>query len=478
MSGLPPEVVTDVEQRARRVYDETLQPIAARFEFEVPPSPSETTGLPMVLFLGNHSSGKSSFINHLLGAELQRTGIAPVDDGFTIITYGERTEDKDGNAVVTNPRFAWGDLARFGPQLVSHLKLRLVENPELEGLALVDSPGMIDAADASVDRGYEFPAVVRWFAERADVILLLFDPDKPGTTGETLKVLTDSLAGLDHKLLLIFNKVDLFHTIRDFARAYGALCWNLSKAIPRKDLPHVYNTYLPVPDRPRQREGLPLEDFDASRNEVREQVQRAPERRLDNVISRLYLYTRRLRVHARVLDQLARERLRHLLSYVGVGVLLLVLGGLITYGLFRFQEDGEEGWIYAALLTLAAAGALSGIYTWDRRLREKNLTLDALFERAYARELTLGDQAADIRALWAGVRERVRKAIDARGKFGRLRRSDLRKLEKVLDKEVPALRTRVAEGMSRAEGPPLASPGPTGPEPSPARGAPEDAASS
>ena len=43
--------------------------------------------------------------------------------------------------------------------------------------------------------------VVRWWAKRSDLILLLFDPDKPGTTGETLEVLTKSLAGLDHKLL-------------------------------------------------------------------------------------------------------------------------------------------------------------------------------------------------------------------------------------------------------------------------------------
>lgn len=37
-----------------------------------------------------------------------------------------------------------------------------------------------------MDRGYDFSAVVRWYAERADVILLMFDPDKPGTTVETL----------------------------------------------------------------------------------------------------------------------------------------------------------------------------------------------------------------------------------------------------------------------------------------------------
>lgn len=47
----------------------------------------------------------------------------------------------------------------------------------------------------------------KWFAERADVILLFFDPDKPGTTGETLSILTKSLAGMDHKLYIVLNKV-------------------------------------------------------------------------------------------------------------------------------------------------------------------------------------------------------------------------------------------------------------------------------
>jgi len=51
--------------------------------------------------------------------------------------------------------------------------------------------------------------------------------------------------GLDHKLHIILNKADQFRKIHDFARAYGSLCWNLSKVIQRKDLPRIYTMCLP-----------------------------------------------------------------------------------------------------------------------------------------------------------------------------------------------------------------------------------------
>ena len=44
--------------------------------------------MPFVFLLGNHSSGKSSFINFLLGRAVQTTGVAPTDDSFTIIMPG------------------------------------------------------------------------------------------------------------------------------------------------------------------------------------------------------------------------------------------------------------------------------------------------------------------------------------------------------------------------------------------------------
>ncbi|GMI27778.1 hypothetical protein TeGR_g456, partial [Tetraparma gracilis] len=202
----------------------------------------KTTSLPFVFLVGNHSSGKSSFINYVLGRKIQTAGVAPTDDCFSIIAPGASDIDQDGPALIGDPDLGFSNLRHFGPSLIHHTQLKIRSGINSESFMMVDSPGMIDSPVTSstthlnsisrntvMDRGYDFEGVVRWFAERADVILLFFDPDKPGTTGETLSILVNSLGGMDHKLLIVMNKADQFKKIHDFARAYGSLCWNLSK---------------------------------------------------------------------------------------------------------------------------------------------------------------------------------------------------------------------------------------------------------
>jgi predicted GTPase len=110
-------------------------------------------------------------------------------------------------------------------------------------MMIVDTPGMIDTpvhhshSRTSIEgqqRGYDFLKATKWFASRADVILLMFDPANPGTTGETLDVMQQSLLGQEHKFLILLNKVDMFDRVTDFARCYGTLCWNLSKNIQKQ----------------------------------------------------------------------------------------------------------------------------------------------------------------------------------------------------------------------------------------------------
>jgi hypothetical protein len=436
-----------VDKKARSLYDQ-LDPLAERYEFERAPKPSETSGAPLVLILGNHSSGKSTFINFLLGDDVQKTGLAPIDDGFTIITHAASPSERDGAAVVSNSELPYGDLERFGPQLVSHLKMKCRPSPILQGLSLVDSPGMIDAADGNVGRGYDFTGVSRWFAERADVVLLLFDPDKPGTTGETLKVLTTALEGLDHKVLIVMNKVDRFHDIRDFARTYGALCWNLSKCIPRKDLPQIYNTYVPVPGRDEPaKDGLPLGSFDEAREEVIKEIRRAPTRRVDNIVSRLYEHARRLRVHSLVCDRARSELTWLLLQFVAFGAII----GISAIGLVMFlaalnTSAGSMAIIVLGALLIEAGLAIFARFELGRRSRELVDGVDGVFARAFERDLLLGDRSDDLKALWKSVRDRTHRALATLGvsRVPRLRRAEAKKLEHAIEKDIPALRSEAA----------------------------------
>ena len=100
-----------------------------------------------------------------------------------------------------------------------------------------------------------------------------------------MQCLTSSLRGTEHKLHIVMNKVDQFEHIHDFARAYGSLCWNLAKVIPRKDLPPIYTMFLPPAHLSggapapggRAAEPTPLSaamaELEAARDDVMQQVQ-------------------------------------------------------------------------------------------------------------------------------------------------------------------------------------------------------------
>jgi hypothetical protein len=66
----------------------------------IPPPSDRATSLPFCLLVGNHSSGKSSFINYILQRNIQKAGVAPTDDAFTVIAPGEQDADADGPTMV------------------------------------------------------------------------------------------------------------------------------------------------------------------------------------------------------------------------------------------------------------------------------------------------------------------------------------------------------------------------------------------
>jgi hypothetical protein len=446
------QLLDEVSLKVKLLYRESVDPLADKFAFEKRPDEGEIAGAPTVLFLGNHSSGKSTFINHLLGGSIQKTGLAPTDDAFTVLSFGASEEERDGQAVVSTPTLPYGGLRSFGPQFLSHFRVKLRPVPLLRDVQLIDSPGMIDSpGEGSGGRGFDFAGAVRWFAERADVVLVFFDPEKPGTTGETLQVFTKSLQGMDHKLLIVLNKMDQFQSLQDFARAYGALCWNLGKVIPRKDLPLIFTTFVPVDGVAPPK--LPTQDFVTSRDELIREVKRAPARRVDNLVTQLEEHGQRLLVHARVIDEAGRRLRRFrmkLWSMLIVAVLVAGLAGAITI------EAQVRWWISAIVFGSAALLAYAGAFIIRGLVRSQGEQiiegLGGLFEHLYARELLVRDKVDDLHALWAKVQPRVRQALEKVGilSFPSLSRDERDSLSATLEKEVPELRRRLHRELGQS----------------------------
>lgn len=81
----------------------SIMPINSKLNGPLAKHSDKGTSLPFVFLVGNHSSGKSSFINYVLGRKIQTAGVAPTDDCFTIIAPGPDDTDQDGPALIGDP---------------------------------------------------------------------------------------------------------------------------------------------------------------------------------------------------------------------------------------------------------------------------------------------------------------------------------------------------------------------------------------
>ena len=375
--------------------------LADRFCYTFRRSTVSPNSLPYVLFLGNHSSGKSSFINYLLeGNSVQDVGIAPTDDAFTFILHGENERDAVGPAALEMLPEELKQLNNFGPELVQRVRVKVRNRDVLKNVVLVDSPGMIDASEKSISRGYDFFGVIKFLAEITDLVLMMFDPDKPGTTGEAVEAMKGPLTGFFFKLRLIFNKCDRFSSMYDYARAYGALCWNLAHALPIKDLPKIYNCYLPGRAH-AEGSTLDLHDFDALRDEVVSEIKSANARRADNIKVAVNKDLSCLEMHVRVALRIRRAVARRQWS-----ARAMFAGGTLLFLAADFLVAKACGFSLLTLGVLALSGlvgfALFGILRHGvRRFLEQQVAeLDRHFNEEYNRELSLGTRD-DLHQYWA-----------------------------------------------------------------------------
>jgi EH domain-containing protein 1 len=409
---------------------EHLTPVATRYGYSDVPLETTIKWRPQVLLLGNYSSGKSTLINDFLGAGIQKTGQAPTDDSFTVITYDDGpdadepvrvTEERDGKYLLNDPEYPFETLKKHGQRFSSHFKLKKVNSPFLKSLAIIDTPGMLDSITER-DRGYNYQEVIGDLAQIADLVLVLFDPHKAGTVREAHTSLRDTLPArtFEDRVLFVLNRIDECSSFIDLLRVYGTLCWNLSQITGRKDIPMIHLTYSPQ----AQDSGTPPDDSDGSylrylqnqREELKKAVLQAPCYRLDNLAAFVENHGERL---AHFLEALISYRKRarkfRLKSFgVGFGISLIVGGALFVMTLMAPPLSGMD------IITkgmCAGAGILGALGIWSVSLRR------FLFKRFHKKTLKYLDHLTALktqtrRDSWDAIRNLVFSHLkNTRGKF-------------------------------------------------------------
>jgi small GTP-binding protein len=139
----------------------------------------QLTGLFLLVIAGEFNSGKSSFINALLGERVLPEGVTPTTDRINILRHGPAVSEHLREAYL---------LERTHPADV------------LREISIVDTPG----TNAIIRRHEE---LTRDFVPRSDLVLFVTSADRPFTESE--REFLEQIREWGKKVVFIVNKIDI-----------------------------------------------------------------------------------------------------------------------------------------------------------------------------------------------------------------------------------------------------------------------------
>jgi small GTP-binding protein len=139
----------------------------------------QLTGLFLLVIAGEFNSGKSSFINALLGERVLPEGVTPTTDRINVLRHGPEVSELLREAYL---------LERTHPADV------------LREINIVDTPG----TNAIIRRHEE---LTRDFVPRSDLVLFVTSADRPFTESE--RAFLEQIRQWGKKIVFIVNKIDI-----------------------------------------------------------------------------------------------------------------------------------------------------------------------------------------------------------------------------------------------------------------------------
>jgi small GTP-binding protein len=136
----------------------------------------------LLVVVGEFNSGKSAFINALLGQKLLKEGVTPTTTQINVLKFGETQERHVENEILHT--------------LTAPVEL-------LAELNIVDTPGT-----NAIIREHE--AITQQFVPRSDLVLFVTSADRPFTESE--RAFLERIRDWGKKVVIVLNKIDLFQS--------------------------------------------------------------------------------------------------------------------------------------------------------------------------------------------------------------------------------------------------------------------------
>ncbi|MCO5608057.1 hypothetical protein L7F22_062262 [Adiantum nelumboides] len=266
---------------------------------------SEFNAKPQVMVLGQYSTGKTSFIKHLLRKEYPGAyiGPEPTTDRFVAVMEGAEERIIPGNAAVVQADLPFSGLSRFGSSFLSKFECAHMPNSLLKHISFIDTPGVLSGEKQRTNRSYDFPGVTEWFAAKCDLIILVFDPYKLDISDEFRDVIK-SLHGHDSKIRLLLNKADCVDA-QQLMRVHGALMWSLGKVFDTPEVMRVYiGSFLDEALHKRASGDFAKQLFEKEQDDLLDDLCSLPKKACDRRVNEFVKRAQSAKLHALIIGHL------------------------------------------------------------------------------------------------------------------------------------------------------------------------------
>lgn len=352
----------------------------------------------IVMIMGNHSAGKSSFINWYAEEHIQKTGVAIETQGFTFITSGRKRESLTGNATLhLYPHFR--PILDF-KGVLDYLtaEISTSKQKKFSLVTFVDTPGLVDG-----DMVYPFDvnSAITWLGEQADLVFVFFDPMGQALCKRTLNIVEKLSEKCGDKLLFYLSKADEAGRETDRQRVMMQIVQELCRRPGLNkcgfEMPTIY---IPNPQRPsrcvNQIDGV-CETIEKTINQAVQKTLNQLEKDCDLICSTIQSklaqdradvsFNRSVRLHSYlcgalgallpiflilsfIVSTFSKEQLEELLGE-GLARTMVIFTGIVMYLWDWIPEDGQVVFI---IIFGASCYLLLLLAKYFARQRNKTLT--------------------------------------------------------------------------------------------------------